>query len=104
MTPHLDNELKTYFSHKEDVPLTVKNKLRAKLYEYKAKEKLSWLWIIVPCFAIITLIMFTVIYAALGLVGVAVLLAAYYVAASVCGAAIVITKLSFTKNRKVIYS
>jgi len=88
---NLDNTLKAYFSHNEDVPSVVKNQLRAKLYEYKAKEKLHWLWVFAPCFATIALLMLVAAYVIFGFVGMVVLLLVYYFAVSLCGAAIVIT-------------
>ena len=100
-----DDALKTYFSKREDVPVTTKEALRAKLYavaeaghsaglNFGPVEKSFWLWLLAPCVLFTAIFLLLAINMFFGTVAVIFAGLVYYFTAAVGGAIIIIASLN----------
>ena len=100
MDKNLDHALKAHFSRREDIPPETKPALRAKLHNsLQRREKLRFIWLMVPCMIFTTLTIFFALEMFFGMGAAIVLGLGYYLAAIVGGTAVLIFTM-VTNNRK----
>ena len=90
----LDNTLQTHFREREDVPLGVKNALRAKLHDsLQQQEKLRFIWLLVPCILFAIAAIFFVVEMFFGMSIAVAIRVGYYFVATLAGIAVLIFML-----------